>query len=139
MGPKLGGHSNQFLACTLSLTRTVGKQTPTNPKTHQQITAQTIRNSFSENMTLNTSLSWADYLVVAVCLTISAGIGVWFRFAGGRQSSTEEFLMGNRQMSVFPVALSLLSSFISAVTIMGNSVWLRGTAILQPQFFFAKM
>ena len=53
------------------------------------------------------------------------------RFAGGRQATTEEFLMGDRQMSVLPVTLSLLASFISAITLLGtpSEVFLNGTQV----------
>ena len=41
--------------------------------------------------------------------------------------------MGDRQMSVFPVALSLLASFISAITLLGtpSEVFLNGTQACQ--------
>ena len=54
-----------------------------------------------------------------------------YRFAGGRQATTEEFLMGDRQMSVLPVTLSLLASFISAITLLGtpSEVFLNGTQV----------
>lgn len=34
-------------------------------------------------------LGWADYLVIAIVLMISAGIGVYYRFTGGRQKTAE--------------------------------------------------
>jgi Na+/pantothenate symporter len=36
------------------------------------------------------------------------------------QNSEKEFLLAGRNLSVFPVALSLLSSFISAITLLGT-------------------
>lgn len=35
------------------------------------------------------TLGWIDYLVIAVMLCISAGIGIYYRFSGGRQKTTE--------------------------------------------------
>lgn len=60
-----------------------------------------------------------DYVVLSLCLAISAGIGVYHAFAGGRQRTAEEFLLADRNMHPFPVAVSLLASFISAVTMLG--------------------
>ena len=48
---------------------------------------------------------------------------------GGKQKTTGEFLMADRQMSWFPVALSLLASFMSAITLLGTpaEVYVYGT------------
>lgn len=62
----------------------------------------------------------ADYVVFICILAVSAGIGVFYACSGGKQQSTNEFLMGNRSMSVFPVAMSILASFISAITLLGT-------------------
>lgn len=58
--------------------------------------------SFSHKFGL---IEYAVFLSVLVC---SAAIGVFYAFCGNGQKSTEEYLMGNRKMSVLPVALSLL-------------------------------
>ncbi|XP_060084537.1 sodium-coupled monocarboxylate transporter 1-like [Ylistrum balloti] len=62
----------------------------------------------------------ADYIIFAAMLIISAGIGVFHAFSGGRQSTNREFLMANRQMRSLPVALSVLASFFSASTLLGT-------------------
>lgn len=41
---------------------------------------------------------------------------------GSRNKSNEEFLMAGRSMSILPVTLSLVCSFVSAVTLLGNPV-----------------
>ncbi|KAL8221747.1 UNVERIFIED_CONTAM: Sodium-coupled monocarboxylate transporter 1 [Gekko kuhli] len=61
-----------------------------------------------------------DYVVFAAMLLISAGIGLYYAFAGGVQKTSREFLMGGRRMSAVPVALSLTASFMSAVTVLGT-------------------
>ena len=61
-----------------------------------------------------------DYVVFSGLLLISAGIGVYHAFAGGRQSTTKEFLLADKSMNVAPVAMSMLASFMSAITLMGN-------------------
>ncbi|XP_078619973.1 sodium-dependent multivitamin transporter-like [Branchiostoma floridae x Branchiostoma japonicum] len=62
----------------------------------------------------------ADYVVFSLMLVISAGIGVYYRCTGGKQKTTREFLMADRKMGVLPVALSLLASFTSAITLLGG-------------------
>ncbi|GCB79428.1 hypothetical protein scyTo_0020780 [Scyliorhinus torazame] len=59
-----------------------------------------------------------DYVVFVFLLLVSAAIGLFFAFKRGRtgQETTEEFLVGNRQISAYPIALSLASSFLSAIT-----------------------
>lgn len=61
-----------------------------------------------------------DYIVFAIMLIISAGIGVFYAFADRKKSDTQEFLMGGRSLSVFPVAMSVLASFMSAITLLGT-------------------
>lgn len=61
-----------------------------------------------------------DYVVFAAMLLISAGIGIYYAFAGGGQKTSREFLMGGRRMNAVPVALSLTASFMSAVTVLGT-------------------
>ena len=36
------------------------------------------------------------------------------------QKNTEDFLLGSRKMSVFPVTMSLMASFLSAITMLGT-------------------
>jgi len=63
---------------------------------------------------------WPDYLVFAGMLAISAVIGVYYACIGGKQNTTDEFLMAGRNMGTFPVAMSLIASFMSAVTLLGT-------------------
>ncbi len=61
----------------------------------------------------------ADYGVFAAMLAISAIIGIYYAYKDRKSTTTQDFLMGSRSMGVFPVALSLLASFLSAVTLLG--------------------
>ncbi len=54
-----------------------------------------------------------DYVVFSLVLALSAAIGIFYGCTGGKQKTTQEFLMADRQMTVLPVALSLLASFMS--------------------------
>ncbi|KAM9302085.1 sodium-coupled monocarboxylate transporter 2-like [Gastrophryne carolinensis] len=60
-----------------------------------------------------------DYLVFAALLVVSAGIGVFFAIKDRKKKTSGEFLVGGRQMTFGPVALSLTASFMSAVTVLG--------------------
>ncbi|KAH8355344.1 hypothetical protein KR093_011507 [Drosophila rubida] len=62
-----------------------------------------------------------DALVLASILTISALIGIYYRYTGGKQKTTQEYLMANQSMTTFPVSFSLMASFMSAITLMGVS------------------
>ncbi|RWS29320.1 sodium-coupled monocarboxylate transporter 1-like protein, partial [Leptotrombidium deliense] len=64
--------------------------------------------------------SVADYCVFIGMLSISAIIGIYYAFVDRRKTTTNEFLMGGRSMGVFPVALSVLASFLSAITLLGT-------------------
>ncbi|KAJ8023599.1 Sodium-coupled monocarboxylate transporter 1 [Holothuria leucospilota] len=61
-----------------------------------------------------------DYVVIAGVLLVSASIGIFYALAGGRQRTSREFLLADRNMKPVPVALSLSASFISAVTVLGT-------------------
>ena len=75
------------------------------------------------------SFSIPDYIVFALVLAVSAGIGIFYGCTGGKQKTTQEFLMADRSMTVLPVALSLLASFMSAITLLGTpaEVYVFGT------------
>lgn len=68
---------------------------------------------------MENQLNWLDYLVFASVLAISVAIGIYYRFTGGKQSTTDEYLLADKDMSVVPVAFSLMASFMSAITLLG--------------------
>ncbi|CAL8109656.1 unnamed protein product [Orchesella dallaii] len=78
---------------------------------------------------LQDKFGWLEYLVFGLVLASSAGIGVFYGFFSKREKNNEEFLMGGRSMSAWPVALSLMCSFVSGITVLGNPVetYLYGT------------
>lgn len=90
-----------------------------------------------------------DYVIFAGLLAASAGIGVFHALTGGRQRTTQEFLMADRSMGCVPVSLSLIASFQSAVAIIGvpaeiytngTQYWFMGCAyilgLLIPAYIF---
>ncbi|XP_026299985.1 sodium-coupled monocarboxylate transporter 1 isoform X1 [Apis mellifera] len=62
---------------------------------------------------------WADWLVFALMLAVSAAAGLW-HYKGAQKSSTEDYLLGGKSMTLLPVSASLVASFISGVTILGT-------------------
>lgn len=67
------------------------------------------------------SFSIADYTCVIGMLVISVGIGVFFGFFQKKSAdeSSSDFLMGS-DMNLMTVALSLTTSFITAIELLGN-------------------
>lgn len=68
---------------------------------------------------MSSVLSIADYVVIVIMLMLSASVGLYFRFTGGRQKTTREFLMGDKSMGIIPVSFSVMATSYSAVTILG--------------------
>jgi len=84
---------------------------------------------------------WEEYVVFALLLLVSTGIGIFYGFfSRGKQKTTAEFLMANRSMPVFPMSMSVIASFISAITLLGTPVEIYnyGTqySIVLINFFF---
>lgn len=73
-----------------------------------------------------------DYLVFAGMLCVSASIGIYYAFFGSKNATPDEFLMGSRNLRVAPVALSILASFMSAITLLGTAteMYVYGTQYL---------
>ncbi|KAH8266972.1 hypothetical protein KR026_012547 [Drosophila bipectinata] len=93
------------------------------------------------------SFGWPDYLVFCLMLAICAVIGIYFCLQLRRESrkqkaqgkgaeelasSAASYLVGGRQMKVFPITMSLISSFISGITLLGTptEVYLYGAQYL---------
>ncbi|XP_053295208.1 sodium-coupled monocarboxylate transporter 1 [Pleuronectes platessa] len=61
-----------------------------------------------------------DYVVFAGTILAAAGIGLFQAIRGRKETSSEEFLLGGRQMTAVPVAMSLTASFMSGITVIGT-------------------
>ncbi|GIY32022.1 sodium-coupled monocarboxylate transporter 2 [Caerostris darwini] len=74
------------------------------------------------------SLSTADYVIFAAMLVLSSCFGVFFQLTE-KKKTHEEYLLGGKDMSLLPVALSLMATFMSATTLMGipAEMYLYGT------------
>lgn len=65
------------------------------------------------------SLTWIDFLIFAALLLVSLAIGLYHALTGGKQRTTEEFIMANRKLKVIPTAMSILASNFSAIIVLG--------------------
>ncbi|GMT05967.1 hypothetical protein PENTCL1PPCAC_28141 [Pristionchus entomophagus] len=81
-------------------------------------------------------LHWADYAVVIFSLILSVSTGIYHAlkshfFPSTSSSKKDDYLMGGRQMPSVPVALSLLTTFLSGILMLGvpAEIYLRGTQI----------
>ncbi|XP_068171696.1 sodium-coupled monocarboxylate transporter 1 [Antennarius striatus] len=82
-----------------------------------------------------------DYVVFAGTILGAAGIGLFQAIINRKKTSSAEFLLGGRQMSALPVAMSLTASFMSGITVIGTpaeAYWF-GTAFWLFGFSYAIM
>ena len=79
-----------------------------------------------------------DYVVLVLFVLISMAIGVYYGLFK-KQKTTEEYLLGNRNMHMLPVALSLLVTFQAATSVMGipTEIYMYDTMVAY--FFIAIM
>ncbi|KAF6027668.1 hypothetical protein EB796_014024 [Bugula neritina] len=70
---------------------------------------------------INTGIyfKWPDYLVFSLSLVLSAAIGFYYACTGGKQKTTKEYLLADRNMHWLPVAISLAVSFTSSGILIG--------------------
>ncbi|KAM3962764.1 sodium-coupled monocarboxylate transporter 1 [Aphomia sociella] len=64
-----------------------------------------------------------DYVAFGVLCAASCAGGVWYSAMGSRTKAVvdiRDYLLGGRAMSTFPVAMSLIASYVSGVTILGT-------------------
>ena len=61
----------------------------------------------------------ADYCIFGTTLALSIAIGIYYSLSGGRQRTTDEYLLGGRVMKSIPLAISLLVSYDSSTFTLG--------------------
>uniref|UniRef100_A0A673ZUM3 Solute carrier family 5 member 8, like n=1 Tax=Salmo trutta TaxID=8032 RepID=A0A673ZUM3_SALTR len=66
------------------------------------------------------SFSVWDYVVFVGTVLGAAGIGLFQAIRGRKNNNSGEFLLGGRQMTAVPVAMSLTASFMSGITVIGT-------------------
>ncbi|XP_050734620.1 sodium-coupled monocarboxylate transporter 2-like isoform X2 [Eriocheir sinensis] len=63
--------------------------------------------------------TWPDYVMFVGMLLFSLLIGVFYAYKN-RSKANEEYLLGGRSMTCFPVSMSLVASYISAILVLGG-------------------
>ena len=76
------------------------------------------RNDLLSREELRNKFGILNYVVFVAMLLVSAIIGVFYWWKG--QKNTDEFLLASRSMSTLPMTLSLVASFMSAITLLGR-------------------
>ena len=66
------------------------------------------------------SLHAADYTILIFSIVFSFFIGVYYS-CRKKTNTTEAYLLANRNLSILPISVSLLVSFFSAISMLGNS------------------
>lgn len=61
-----------------------------------------------------------DYVVFVGIIVVAAGLGLFQALRSRKNTSRAEFLLGGRQMTAVPVAMSLTASFMSGITVIGT-------------------
>jgi len=61
---------------------------------------------------------WEEYFIFGLMLLVSLLIGVFFYLKG--QKNNAQFLLGGRSMGTLPMTMSLIASFMSAITLLGT-------------------
>lgn len=79
-----------------------------------------LEGSYSINTGIRRTFHAVDYVLFGLTLAASAAIGLFYAIKDRQKHNTESFLLGGRKMGVIPVSMSLLSSFISPITLLGT-------------------
>lgn len=71
-------------------------------------------------MALNTFvLNVWDYLIISGLFVFSSTVGLYYAFRDRKQQTSRGYFLGNRNMSIIPVSLSIVVSTLSAITYIG--------------------
>lgn len=71
------------------------------------------------NEVQSSRFSVIDYLLFFLMLLISALIGFYYAWKERHKKTVDRVLLGGRKLKIFPVAMSIMASFTSAISILG--------------------
>ena len=78
------------------------------------------RGDYSFNTGALKRFSSLDYVLFSAVLIVSASIGFFQAWRDRRKKGLDDYLLAGRSMGPLPVGLSLLASFMSAITLLGT-------------------
>ncbi|GFY42778.1 sodium-coupled monocarboxylate transporter 1 [Trichonephila inaurata madagascariensis] len=61
-----------------------------------------------------------DYVVIGITLVIPTIIGLKFRSKKTRDETSKEYLLAGKDMSIFPVIMSITVTMLSGITMLGH-------------------
>ena len=72
---------------------------------------------------------WLDYVLFVGTIVAALAIGVYNAFSASAKKNAMDYLTGSRQMSVIPIALSIMMSGFSSISVLGNTaeMYFHGT------------
>ncbi|KAF5299820.1 hypothetical protein FQA39_LY11357 [Lamprigera yunnana] len=84
-----------------------------------------------------TLFTWIDYVIFILLTAIGCGLGLYFGLFG-KQITVSDYLFGGKRMNWIPITLSLTSSLLPSVTLIGlpTEIYLHGTQITLVAFSF---
>ncbi|KAF2899872.1 hypothetical protein ILUMI_06320 [Ignelater luminosus] len=73
--------------------------------------------------------SWVDYALFSLMFGLSGIIGIYYGCFGNKQATTKDYLHGGKTMKTFPVAMSLMASNLSGISLLGipSEMYMFGT------------
>ncbi|KAL1283453.1 Sodium-coupled monocarboxylate transporter [Trichinella pseudospiralis] len=73
-----------------------------------------------------------DYVIFVISLLIPAAIGIYYACVGTSRKTAREMLIGSSKLGIVPVALALIATYMSAISILGfpAEVYQYGTMII---------
>lgn len=110
----------QIAVCSWKSPRRRGHARPTIPTA--KMTATKLLGVDDVKISLQ-KFGWQDYLMFVLMLAICAMVGIYFGFIKKKPKKTDDetdYLVGGRQMKVFPIAMSLIATFISGISLLGT-------------------
>ncbi|KAF5299818.1 hypothetical protein FQA39_LY11355 [Lamprigera yunnana] len=74
--------------------------------------------------------TWIDYVIFIIITAVACCVGVYFGFCT-KQITISDYLFGGKKMNWIPITVSLTSSVLSAISLLGlpTEVYLHGTQI----------
>ncbi|KAF2892441.1 hypothetical protein ILUMI_13726, partial [Ignelater luminosus] len=75
------------------------------------------------------NFSWIDYTLFVLMFCLSLAVGMYYGCCSQQQNTTEEYLLGGKKMKIFPVAMSLVASTLSGLSLLSlpAEIYLHGT------------
>ena len=70
-----------------------------------------------------------DYVIFALTLLLSSVIGIYFAYKQRKRLSSNEYLLANKSIPWFPLFVSMLASYFSAIGLMGLPAVIYSTGI----------